>query len=245
MLEGGVPTAVDARLYRTIARRVVEALRPAVPDARDMAWLCRRVYPAACGVTGPEVTEADRVVALRRLNDILRALRKDLHGRGDVQVAWTAAEAGSAPGSRRRERALVGAAAVAVRAGGAAALECERSAPSGASDLRIEAGGVGGSGVALADVDLPLLTKFALVACYLCSYVPPDQDVRLFTGIQSGRRRRRRTRKRARSGKVCVGTGVLGEWDVYSLTRRPVRSRPFQRACWARSRFRWNARTRC
>lgn len=243
MLERGVPAAVDERLYKAIARRVVEALRPAVPDARDMAWLCRRVYPAACGAAGAEVTEAGRREAVGRVNDILRALRRDVFGRGDVQISWTSA-AGEAPGLGRRGRAVVGAAGVAVRAAAERALGGEPGAPAGATDLRVEAGGVGGSGLSLADVDLPLLTKFALVACFLCSYVAPDQDVRLFTGIQSGRRRRRQTRKRTRGGKVG-GRRAAHAARLRALPRRPGRSPTSRPGYWARSRSRWSARTQC
>ena len=39
-------------------------------------------------------------------------------------------------------------------------------------------------------IELPMLTKFLLIAAYLASHNPADTDVKIFTHHRSGRRRK-------------------------------------------------------
>ena len=53
-------------------------------------------------------------------------------------------------------------------------------------------------------IELPMLTKFLLIAAYLASHNPADTDVKIFTHHRSGRRKRRRSHQANESSRTST-----------------------------------------
>lgn len=225
------PEQADPRLYAAVCRRVVALLHPFYRAHRDLLWAVRAAYPIALQASAGEGARtaparraplaltrsraaADAASALTRATAAVDRMAGALRVATPLRTDLVLADAGSAAGDAQRATEPATASHRpcpllslgeptddAASSGAEREAALPRGAPPGSWHVAPAGGGVN-------ELELPYVTKMAVLAAVLSARIPADQDDRLFTATQTGvRRKRRRGHKQVR-GTVARARGA-------------------------------------
>jgi origin recognition complex subunit 5 len=189
------PAHDDPEFFRSFVYHIHSVFRSMVNDVRELRYVVQLLYPVFRKVVAEEENKSRATAARGNLSSA------SLPTNGVDRAVVTIAQRRMQPAYRLAQQRLLLHDITAEEIYNEISSTCVSSSR---ADLIAQEGGRRAQTLSTA-VELPMMTKFILIAAYLSSHNPADTDMKLFTHYRSGRRRKSRSHEgnnRAKNDKL-------------------------------------------